>query len=116
MTPMPPACAMAIAISASVTVSMAEATIGMLSAISRVMRVRMSTSDGSTSDRPGLSRTSSKVSASRGLPLDIRGHRQLQAARFAASVPGWPMIAAGCGAKPCGLARIDGPFWVGGGR
>ena len=38
MTPMPPACAMAIAISASVTVSMAEAMIGMLSAMSRVMR------------------------------------------------------------------------------
>ena len=64
MTPMPPACAMAIAILASVTVSMAEATIGMLSAIARVMRVRISTSDGSTSDRPGLSSTSSKVSAS----------------------------------------------------
>ena len=30
----------------------------------RVMRVRMSTSDGSTSDRPGLSNTSSKVNAS----------------------------------------------------
>ena len=70
MTPMPPACAMAIAIWPSVTVSMAEATIGMLSAIARVMRVRMSTSDGSTSDRPGLSSTSSKVSASgRELPI-----------------------------------------------
>ena len=65
MTPMPPACAMAIAIAASVTVSIAEATIGMFSEISRVMRVRTSTSDGSTSDRPGFSSTSSKVSASR---------------------------------------------------
>src|SRR5947207_690797 len=46
MTPSPPACAMAIAILASVTVSMAEATIGILSEISRVMQVRISTSDG----------------------------------------------------------------------
>ena len=69
MTPMPPACAMAMAICASVTVSMAEAMIGILSGIERVMRVRISTSAGSTSDRPGLISTSSKVSASRGLPL-----------------------------------------------
>ncbi len=69
MTPSPPACAMAMAILASVTVSMAEATIGILSVISRVMRVRMSASDGSSSDSPGLSRTSSKVSASRRFPL-----------------------------------------------
>ena len=68
---------MAMAICASVTVSIAEATIGMLSAIARVMRVRMSASAGSTSDRPGLSSTSSKVSASRRLPFDVRGHRQL---------------------------------------
>ena len=66
MTPMPPACAMAIAISASVTVSMAEAMIGMLTAIERVMRERISASAGITSDRPGLISTSSKVSASRG--------------------------------------------------
>ena len=37
ITPMPPACAMAIAIWYSVTVSIAEATIGMLRLISRVM-------------------------------------------------------------------------------
>ena len=67
---MPPACAMAIAILYSVTVSMAEAMIGRLSEIERVMRVRISTSDGSTSDRPGLSSTSSKVNASgRELPI-----------------------------------------------
>ena len=41
---MPPACAMAIAMRASVTVSMAEAMIGMLSGMARVTRVRMSTS------------------------------------------------------------------------
>ena len=71
MTPRPPACAMAIAILASVTVSMAEAMIGILSEISRVIRVRISASDGSNSDNPGLSRTSSKVSASRRVPLDF---------------------------------------------
>ena len=69
MTPMPPACAMAMAIWDSVTVSMAEAMIGILTAIERVMRERISTSAGSTSDRPGLISTSSKVSASRGLAL-----------------------------------------------
>jgi hypothetical protein len=69
MTPMPPACAMAIAIWDSVTVSMAEAMIGILSGIERVTRERISTSEGSTSDRPGLISTSSKVSASRGLAL-----------------------------------------------
>ncbi len=69
MTPMPPACAMAIAICVSVTVSMAEAMIGILTGIERVTRERISTSPGSTSDRPGLIRTSSKVSPSRGLPM-----------------------------------------------
>src|SRR5712671_354526 len=69
ITPMPPACAMAIAIWASVTVSMAEARIGMLTVISRVMRLRTSASDGNTSDRPGCSNTSSNVRASRGLPF-----------------------------------------------
>src|SRR5438045_5039045 len=70
MTPMPPAWAIAIAMRASVTVSMADAMIGMLSGIARVIWLRMSASEGSTSERPGCSRTSSKVSASRGLPFD----------------------------------------------
>ena len=68
-TPIPPACAMAMAICTSVTVSIAEARIGILSGIERVTRERISTSAGSTSDRPGLISTSSKVSASRGLLL-----------------------------------------------
>src|SRR5262249_12266014 len=71
MTPRPPACAIAIAIRASVTVSMAEATIGILSAISRVMRVRRSVSDGMTCDNAGWIRTSSQVSASRRFPLEF---------------------------------------------
>ncbi len=64
MTPMPPAWAMAIAMRYSVTVSMAEEMIGMFRAIVRVMRVFTSTSPGITSERPGRSRTSSKVRAS----------------------------------------------------
>ena len=68
---MPPACAMAIAMFASVTVSMAEATIGILSRILGVMRERISTSDGRTSDRPGFNSTSSKVYASRGRSLEV---------------------------------------------
>ena len=62
---MPPACAMAIAMRASVTVSIAEAMIGMLSGMARVTRERISTSDGRTSERPGFRSTSSKVKASR---------------------------------------------------
>ena len=46
MTPMPPACAIAIASRASVTVSMAEETIGRLSRIVRVSRVPISAALG----------------------------------------------------------------------
>ncbi len=81
MTPMPPACAMAIAMCASVTVSIAEAMIGIFSAMSRVMRLFTSTSDGSTSDSPGLSNTSSKVSASRGEPFSAIANSRPAAAR-----------------------------------
>ena len=64
MKPIPPSWASAIARWASVTVSMAAETIGILSVISFVSRVVTSTCDGSTSDRCGTSRTSSNVSAS----------------------------------------------------
>ena len=114
MTPMPPACAMAIAICASVTVSMAEAMIGILSGIDGVMRERMSTSPGSTSDRPGLISTSSKVSPSRGLALFCPA--------IANSVSPEKEYEAGCrkvikcllrgGSSPDVTAR----FWVGAGR
>src|SRR3954454_1982626 len=59
------------AICDSVTVSMAEAMMGIFKAMVRVMRERMSASDGSVSESPGFSRTSSKVSASRGGSLDF---------------------------------------------
>ena len=61
MTPTPPACAIAIAMRASVTVSMAEAMIGMLSGMARVTRERISASEGRMSERPGFSSTSSNV-------------------------------------------------------
>ena len=65
MTPMPPACAIAIARPASVTVSMAAERSGMPSSTVLVRRVRVSTCPGRTSEAAGTSRTSSKVRASR---------------------------------------------------
>ncbi len=62
---------MAIAIFASVTVSMAEAMIGRFSEIVLVSCVRMSTSAGMTSEGPGSSSTSSKVRPSRIRPSSI---------------------------------------------
>ena len=64
MTPRPPAWAMAIAMALSVTVSMAEAMIGMFSRISRVTRVSVLADVGRTAERAGRSSTSSKVRAS----------------------------------------------------
>ncbi len=64
MTPMPPACAMAIAMPASVTVSIAADISGMFSSMVRVRRVRVSVCPGSTDEAAGFRRTSSKVSAS----------------------------------------------------
>src|SRR6266480_2632227 len=63
MTPRPPACAIAIASAPSVTVSIAAEISGMPSSISRVMRVRVSVSAGSTLEAAGTSMTSSNVSA-----------------------------------------------------
>ena len=63
--PSPPCCAIAIARLASVTVSMAAEISGMPSSISRVSRVRTSTSAGRTAEYAGASRTSSNASASR---------------------------------------------------
>jgi hypothetical protein len=55
--------AMAMAIRASVTVSMAEETSGTFSVIRRVSRAVVSASPGITSECAGSSRTSSKVRA-----------------------------------------------------
>src|SRR5271166_3485013 len=65
MTPIPPACAMAIASAPSVTVSIAAETSGMPSSISRVSLVRVSVSPGRIPEAAGTSITSSKVSACR---------------------------------------------------
>jgi IMP dehydrogenase len=59
MTPMPPCRAIAIAIRDSVTVSMALETSGIRRSISRVRRLVVSTSLGTTSVSPGSSSTSS---------------------------------------------------------
>ncbi len=59
MTPMPPAWAMAMASRASVTVSMAEDRMGILTEIDRVTREATWTSFGKTSDGPGRISTSS---------------------------------------------------------
>lgn len=65
ITPIPPACAMAMAMRASVTVSIAEDSSGMFSPMLRVTRVRVSAVEGRTEDAAGTRSTSSKVSASR---------------------------------------------------
>ncbi len=61
MTPIPPAWAMAIAMRASVTVSIAELSSGTLSEMSRVARVRVSAVEGRTFEAAGCKSTSSKV-------------------------------------------------------
>src|SRR5216117_1689825 len=66
ITPIPPSRAMAIAISASVTVSMAAATSGMLRGMPRVKRERTSTLRGCIVECRGTRRTSSKVRAGLG--------------------------------------------------
>ena len=61
MTPMPPACAIATARRASVTVSIAEEMIGKLRRIERVNRAPMSAWLGMTVLCPGRNSTSSKA-------------------------------------------------------
>ena len=73
MTPRPPFWAMAIAMRASVTVSIAEAMIGRLRAIERVSRVSTLTSAGRTSEWPGRNSTSSKVRPSMSRSAEMCG-------------------------------------------
>ena len=61
MTPIPPSCAIAIAILLSVTVSMAADTTGTFKLRFLENFESNSTSDGSTSEYDGTSKTSSKV-------------------------------------------------------
>ena len=85
MTPMPPACAMAIAILNSVTVSIAEAMIGMLSAIA-------AGDAGADVDlgrqhvrQAGLEQHVVEGEAPRGRGIADRGHSQLQLTRMPGS-------------------------------
>src|SRR5262245_38894942 len=64
MTPMPPSRAMATAIGASVTLSIAAETRGIDNRMSRAKVAAVSTASGSTSLYPGTMTTSSKVNAS----------------------------------------------------
>jgi len=61
MIPIPPSCASAIARAASVTVSIGADTSGMCRRMLLVRLVAVSTSRGTTAERAGISRTSSKV-------------------------------------------------------
>ena len=65
MTPRPPSCAMAMAVRASVTVSIAALSTGMFSRTRRVIGALTSVSRGRISEAAGTSRTSSKVRPSR---------------------------------------------------
>ena len=75
MIPKPPACAMAMARRASVTVSMAAEMIGIDSLSDFVSRVPVFTWAGSTDEAPGFISTSSKVKYSgicRGMGQPLR--------------------------------------------
>ena len=86
-TPMPPWRAMAIAIRASVTVSIALESSGMGSSMLRVSRVRVSTRLGTTSDSPGWSSTSSKVRPSGTTRAEPAGSSGRWPPRSACSTP-----------------------------
>ena len=66
-TPMPPSLARAMAMGASVTVSIAADTIGMLRVMFREKRLLRSTSFGRTSEYDGMRSTSSKVRPSKAI-------------------------------------------------
>ena len=107
MTPMPPACAMAIAMWASVTVSMAEAMIGMFNETLRVIRDRISTSDGITSERAGLQQHIVEGVSFAQYAFGSHCHCQLRIVRIggpAHRVDAWRTS----GLKS--LARLDGPL------
>ena len=101
ITPMPPTRAMAMAIGASVTLSMAADTRGTASSMSPAKRAVVSTGSGRTLRYPGTMTTSSNVSASK------RSKRRslcwLVVMRWAPR--GWR---AGCGRDGRGCRRADG--------
>ena len=103
ITPMPPACAIAMASLASVTVSIAADRIGTLRSMSPAMRVLMSVPPGMTSEWPGCRSTSSKVSAITPVAVSMI---------FAMASP----QNAGKALRPAGQRRlVDFPFRIGAG-
>src|SRR5438876_2878764 len=86
ITPIPPSRASAMASSASVTVSIAALTTGMLSVIPREKRVRVSTSRGWTAAKPGTRRTSSNVRAS-GPTFAVQATRSLTVVALSPGLP-----------------------------
>ncbi len=115
MTPRPPACAIAIAMRASVTVSMADAMIGMLSGIARVTRERISASEGSTSDEAGFQKHvveregfTDTLQSLRPLPTPFGGFRRDQTYSWMNAASGAAIgVAVEIGAPSVGLAVVD---------
>ena len=100
ITPRPPSRAMAIAMRASVTVSMGEETTGRLMRMRRVRNVAVLTSCGSTSLRPGLNKTSSNVRPSVDTQIGVSRSRGANPDGVPWSC-GWPSVH--------GDASSDGP-------
>ena len=109
ITPMPPARAMAMAISDSVTVSMAAETSGMLRGMARVKRLaRSRPARGCTVEWRGTSRTSSKVSASpdRTVLMPVTFRIESGVPSLSVDGGGW-MGQGGRGARTDGADRAD---------
>ena len=83
--PIPPSCAIAIAMRASVTVSIAADTSGMFRRIRRDRRVETSASRGTTALAAGTSSTSSKVSPSASSRTSMTTSRSTKAPSRAAN-------------------------------
>ena len=97
-TPIPPARAIAIAIRASVTVSIAELTSGTLRRILRVSWLAVSAVAGTTSEAAGSRRTSSKVSPS--IAILSGSSPPVRIDIGAASMSGWYEIPHPIGSPP----------------
>ena len=89
---MPPACAIAMASRASVTVSIAEEMIGRFRRMARVRREPMSTALGMTVEWPGRSSTSSKARPSENAEFSsvAMGSRPLKRVRESRTPPAPP--------------------------
>ncbi len=93
--PMPPSCAIEIAICDSVTVSIAAETNGMLSSIRRDRRVAMLASRGMISLSAGTKSTSSKVRASSSSRGSMGASRNTKAPARVTACGAWSTVASG---------------------